>query len=98
MSHYETPEALRNDAHTLADDTRALLNATAEVADEKVAQARKRLQSALASGRVAYEDLQSRAREGARAAEECVRKHPFESMAVAFGAGALIGVLLTRRY
>jgi ElaB/YqjD/DUF883 family membrane-anchored ribosome-binding protein len=97
MSHYETPEALRNDASTLADDTRSLLNATAEIADEKVAQARKRLQSALASGRIAVEDLQVRAREKARAAEECIRDHPLESVAVAFGVGTILGVLLSRR-
>ena len=96
-SHFETPSALSHDAHTLVEDARALLEATAEIADEKVAPARKRLEEALAAGRETYEELQERVKRGARIADETVRSHPYESIAVAFGVGALIGFLVSRR-
>jgi len=98
MEHrYETPGALRHDARTLADDTRALLDATAEVADEKVRAARERLSHALERGKEVYGSLHDRALERAQAADDCIRDHPYQTMACAFGIGALVGILLTRR-
>jgi ElaB/YqjD/DUF883 family membrane-anchored ribosome-binding protein len=35
--------------------------------------------------------------EGARATDEMVRSHPYQSIGIAFGIGALLGFLLTRR-
>jgi ElaB/YqjD/DUF883 family membrane-anchored ribosome-binding protein len=95
--HYETPDALRHDAHTLVEDARGLLVATSAVTDEKVAAARERLAAALESGKQTYARLQETALEGAKVADEAVRKHPYESVAVAFGLGALVGCLLSRR-
>lgn len=97
MSHYKTPEALRHDARTVAEDARALMEATAEFTDEKVAKARKRLADALEQGRGIYAGLQEKAVDGAKAVDECVREHPYQSIAIAFGVGALLGVLLSRR-
>lgn len=96
-SRYETPDALRHDAHTLAEDARALLEATSEVADEKVAEARKRLAAALNGGRQISARLQEKAIHGAKVADQTVRTHPYETIAVAFGLGALVGCLLSRR-
>ena len=96
-SHYETPDALRHDANTLAEDARALLEATAEIADEKVAQARQRLSDALATSQEAYENLRERVIMGAKAADRAVHEHPYPTMAVVFGVGALVGFLCTRR-
>jgi ElaB/YqjD/DUF883 family membrane-anchored ribosome-binding protein len=95
--HYETPDALRHDAHTLAEDARALLEATAEITDEKVAEARKRLTEALETGREAYENLRERVVLGAKTADRVVHEHPYPTMAVVFGVGALVGFLLSRR-
>lgn len=97
MNRYETPTALRHDARTLADDARALLEATAEVADEKVAEARRRLSEALERGHETYALLRDKARQGAKAADEAVRQHPYETIVAAFGIGALVGFLLSRR-
>jgi ElaB/YqjD/DUF883 family membrane-anchored ribosome-binding protein len=96
-SRYETPGALRHDAHTLADDARALLEATSEVADEKIAAARERLADALASGKQTYARLQQRVTEGAKVADQAVRTHPYQSIAVGFGIGILVGMLISRR-
>jgi ElaB/YqjD/DUF883 family membrane-anchored ribosome-binding protein len=40
-------ETTSNETHTLAEDARALMDATADVAGEKVGDARKRLAAAL---------------------------------------------------
>jgi ElaB/YqjD/DUF883 family membrane-anchored ribosome-binding protein len=97
MSRYETPEALRHDARILATDARALLDATSEMADEKVAEARKRLEQALAAGCDTYERIKTQAVETARAADRRVHENPYQYIAIAFGVGALVGFLFPRR-
>ena len=97
MNRYETPDAIRHDARTLAEDARALLNATAEVTDKKVAEARQRLAETLEAGKETFARFQEKAVQTAHRADETVRSHPYESLGVAFGIGALIGLLLSRR-
>ena len=97
MNRYETPGALYHDARTLAEDARALLEATAEITDEKIADARKRLSEALESGKETYENVRERVILGAKAADRAVHDHPYPTMAVVFGIGALMGFLLSRR-
>ncbi|MBN8249655.1 MAG: DUF883 family protein [Verrucomicrobia bacterium] len=100
-THFETPGALRHDSQTLAREAKALLEATAQVADDKVSEARQRLMTALASAKESagdhYHQIEEKALAGARQADSVIRSHPYESIAVAFGFGALLGLLLTRR-
>ena len=42
-------------------------------------------------------DLSKRGRDASRMAKECVREHPLSTVALAAGAVALIGYLVTRR-
>ena len=90
-------QAVSNDVGTLAEDARALMIATADVAGEKVAEARKRLSAALENGKEIYGRVRDRAVEGVKAADETVREHPYTAIGIAVGVGALIGFLLTRR-
>ena len=90
-------QAIRNDVGTLAEDARALMAATADVAGDKVAEARKRLSAALESGKELYGRVREKAVEGAKAADETVREHPYQAIGIALGVGALLGYLLTRR-
>jgi ElaB/YqjD/DUF883 family membrane-anchored ribosome-binding protein len=86
-----------NDAMgTLAEDARNLMTATADVAGEKVAEARKRLAAALESGKEIYSRVRDNAAEKARAADEVVREHPYQAIVIALGVGALIGYLSAR--
>jgi ElaB/YqjD/DUF883 family membrane-anchored ribosome-binding protein len=96
-THYETPDALRHDAHALAEDAKALIEATSDMADEKITRARQRLETALASGRDFAFRVEQRAVDGAQAADEYVRRHPYPSLLVAFGVGAVVGCLALRR-
>jgi ElaB/YqjD/DUF883 family membrane-anchored ribosome-binding protein len=86
-----------NDMGTLAEDARALMTATADVAGEKVSEARKRLAAALESGKELYGRVRDKTVEKAKVVDETVHEHPYQAMGLAFGVGVLIGVLVTRR-
>src|SRR6266480_2065452 len=88
--------AVCNDVTTLAEDARALVTATADAAGEKISEARERLSATLENGK----ELCGRARDqvvkGARIADEAVHEHPYKTMAIAAGVGALLGYLCAR--
>ena len=86
-----------NDLGTLAEDARALMAATADVAGDKVSEARKRLAAALDSGTKIIGRAREKAVEGVRAADGMVHEHPYQALGIAFGVGAIIGSLLARR-
>ena len=94
----ETAHPVEGALESLADDARALLAATAEVAEEKVIEARRRLANALDRGRDVYERVHEKAIQGARATDEMVKSHPYQAIGIAFGVGALLGYLLSRRH
>jgi ElaB/YqjD/DUF883 family membrane-anchored ribosome-binding protein len=88
---------IQESAANLAEDAQALLAATANVAETKVIEARKRLSSALERGKEAWGQAQDYASAQAKAADEVIRDHPYQSIGIAFGVGALLGLLLRRR-
>jgi len=90
-------QAISDDMGTLADDARALMAATADVAGEKVSEARKRLAAALESGKEMCDRVRDKAVESAKAADEAVHEHPYQAIGIALGVGALIGYLASRR-
>lgn len=89
-----TPE---NDLGTLAEDARALMAATAEVAGEKVGEARKRLAAALETGKKAMGRVKDKAIEGAKVTDKAVHDHPYMAIGIALGVGALVGFLVARK-
>jgi len=90
-------QSVRNDFGTLGDDARALIAATADVAGEKVGEARRRLADALESGKEIYGRVREQAVDGAKAADEVVHEHPYHAIAIGVGLGAFIGYLVARR-
>jgi ElaB/YqjD/DUF883 family membrane-anchored ribosome-binding protein len=86
-----------NDLGTLAEDARALMAATADVAGDKVSEARKRLAAALEGGKELYGRVRDKTVAGAKARNEAVREHPYKAMGIAFGVGMLVGVFVARR-
>lgn len=90
-------QAISNDMGQLAEDARALMTATADVAGEKVSEARKRLGAALESAKEIAGSVRDRAVEGAKAADVVVREHPYQAIAIGVGIGALVGYLVGRR-
>ncbi|HWY76018.1 MAG TPA: DUF883 family protein [Verrucomicrobiae bacterium] len=86
-----------NDVGTLAEDARDLMAATADVAGEQVGEARRRLAAALERAREIAGRVRDKTVEGANAADETVREHPYEAIGMAFAVGALVGYLVARR-
>jgi ElaB/YqjD/DUF883 family membrane-anchored ribosome-binding protein len=92
----ETQE-ISNDLGTLAEDARALMAATADVAGEKVGEARKRLATALESAKHIAANVRDKAVAGAKVADQTVRENPYQAIAIGVGVGVLIGYLVARR-
>ena len=86
-----------NDLGTLAENARALMAATADVAGEEVGKARKRLAAALEDGKEFYSRVREKAVEGAKVADQSVRENPYQAIAIGVGVGAIIGYLVARR-
>jgi ElaB/YqjD/DUF883 family membrane-anchored ribosome-binding protein len=84
-------------AEHLVEDAQELIAATAHIAEEKVMSARKRLAVAVESCRDAWSTVQESAASGARAADQAVRDHPYQSIGIALGAGLLLGLLARGR-
>ena len=90
-------QALSNDVGQLAEDARALMAATADVAGEKVSEARKRLAAALERAKELAGCVRDKAVAGAKATDEAVHEHPYQAIAIGVGIGAILGYLLGRR-
>ncbi len=90
-------QAISDDLGTLAEDARALMTATADMAGEKVTEARKRLAATLDSGKEILGRVKEKAVEGAKAADEALHEHPYQALGIALGVGALIGYLVAHR-
>jgi ElaB/YqjD/DUF883 family membrane-anchored ribosome-binding protein len=89
--------AASHDMGTLAEDAHALMSATADMAGEKVAEARKRLAATLENVKEIAGRVRDKTVECAQAADEAVHEHPYKAIAIGVGVGALIGFLAARR-
>ena len=86
-----------HDLQSLPDEAKALVTATENVVEEKVIAARERLTAALERGKEAWNTVQTKAVESAKATDESIRRNPYQSIGVAIGIGALLGLWLARR-
>ncbi len=92
----KTPEAA--EIEPLMEDVEALLDATSHIAEEKVVAARERLATALNHGRGILEGVQEKAIASAKATDKAIREHPYQSLGIAVGVGAVLGFILSRRH
>jgi ElaB/YqjD/DUF883 family membrane-anchored ribosome-binding protein len=81
----------------IAHDARALLTATGHLAGRKVEAARERLATALDRTKDAWVNVQSQAKNGAKATDRVIRGHPYHAVGIALGVGTVVGFLLARR-
>jgi ElaB/YqjD/DUF883 family membrane-anchored ribosome-binding protein len=89
-------DKLVKDLRLVVQDAEDLIRATAGEVNEKTKQARARLAQTLEKAKVSVQDLQVKAAEKAKVADEVIRQHPYESLGVAFGLGLLLGVIVNR--
>lgn len=90
-------QAIVSDVSQLAQDARALMVATADMAGDQVEAARKRLAAALDSGRDMCGHVKDKAIDGAKAANVAMHDHPYTAVATGIGLGAILGYLIARR-
>ena len=91
--HEHTDE---NNLKTLAQDARALLAATADVAGDKVTDARKRLTAALDNSKALLGKVRDGVADQAKAADEVIRDNPYQAIFISLGVGVLVGYLAAR--
>lgn len=84
----ELKDLLREAERVLAD--------AGDAAAEEVTVLRDRLRAALADGRTTIEQIRETARRQAESVDARVRSHPYESIGIAAGVGALLGFVLSR--
>jgi ElaB/YqjD/DUF883 family membrane-anchored ribosome-binding protein len=94
MSKHRTAN---HDFGTLAEDARALMVATADVAGDKVEAARKRLEAALENGAEVYDDLKKKAAAGIETGDEFIRSNPYGALGIGLGIGVVVGFLVAGR-
>ena len=86
-----------NDLGTLAKDAHSLITATTDVASQKFGEARQRVGEAVDSAKETASRVRDQAVDQAKAADEAVRQHPYQALGIAFGVGAILGYLVSRR-
>jgi ElaB/YqjD/DUF883 family membrane-anchored ribosome-binding protein len=87
-------EAATSEMSELASNAQGLLDETGHLAEKKISEARKKLSATLER---TWSQVQDKTIQGAKVTDEAIRDHPYQAIGVAFGVGALIGFLLTRR-
>jgi ElaB/YqjD/DUF883 family membrane-anchored ribosome-binding protein len=90
------PEKLVRDVRVLLHDAEELIKTTAGDIREHTREARAKLAGALVVTRETCNQLDRRLSERMRRANNVVRKRPVEVVAVVFGMGIVIGILLDR--
>ena len=81
-------KAVYKELQNLTEDSQALLAATADAAEHKVVEARKRLSAAVDKSKQTWAQMQGQAREGVQAADEAIREHPYQALGIAFLAAS----------
>jgi len=96
-----TKEHLINDFKAVVADAEALVTATAGQGGEAVAAVRAKTEASLASAKARMADaqaaLQVKTKAAAKATDEYVHTHPWQSIGAAAGVGLVIGLLIGRR-
>jgi ElaB/YqjD/DUF883 family membrane-anchored ribosome-binding protein len=88
----------RHETASLVEGVSALMAATSDIAGGKVSEARERLAVALEGTRKMASNIRNRAIAGAKATDKIVKHHPYKSIALVLGIGALLGIILARRH
>ena len=90
-------EKLLHDLKEVVHDGEALLKAGARDLTQRGQAARERLSAALDVARDTQRKLQQQMVSGAKATNQLVHGHPYESVGVAFAVGLILGILANRR-
>ncbi len=97
ISDAQTPEALLNDLRALVADAEKMMeSAVTEDGAEILTTLRTRFEAAQERFVELYAGARKKVVAGAKYTDEAIRANPYQSLAIALGAGLLIGVLVGR--
>jgi ElaB/YqjD/DUF883 family membrane-anchored ribosome-binding protein len=97
MTIQQANERLVSDLKAVVRDAEELLKATAGQAGEKISEVRARLATALESAKATCHRVEEKTIAAAKATDQTIREHPYQSIGIAFGVGLLLGVLVARK-
>jgi ElaB/YqjD/DUF883 family membrane-anchored ribosome-binding protein len=89
-------DKLVRDVRVVVEDAEELIKATSGDIEEKTREARAKLAGALVVAKETLSCAEQTASEGLRMTSAWIRGYPYAAVGVAFGAGILAGILLTR--
>ncbi len=93
----EATDVVIDNLRTLIAEAERILNEKgAEPAGEAMVDLRARLEDARVKAEQLYQDARRKVVAGAKQADETIRAHPYESLAIALGVGVLLGALIRR--
>jgi ElaB/YqjD/DUF883 family membrane-anchored ribosome-binding protein len=91
-------EDLLNELRALAAEAEKIVAQAAGQQSENVLEAlHARLDACTGRFNDLYRGTKEKITEGARRADESIREHPYQSLAIAAGVGLIVGLLLSRR-
>jgi ElaB/YqjD/DUF883 family membrane-anchored ribosome-binding protein len=94
----QTPKELLNDLHTLVNEAEKMVGESiSEHTADAVSALRTRFDAAHERLGEFYTDARKKVVAGAKCTDEAIRANPYQSLAIAAGAGLLLGILLGRR-
>lgn len=99
--HTPSPNRLVDDLRAVVSDAEELLRLTAGQAGDQVSDVRGRMSHHLADAKSRLADIEvavvDTSRRAARATDEYVHQHPWQSLGVVAAAALIIGLLSSRR-
>ena len=95
-THEITDTVIENLRTLIAEAEKILHEGAGEPAGEALAELRSRLEDARHRAEALYQDARKKVVAGAKQADETIRTHPYESLAIALGVGVLLGALIRR--
>lgn len=94
----QTPKDLLDDLRTLVADAEKMVgDSLSEHSSDAISALRARYETAQERLGEFYEGARQKVVAGAKSTDEAIRANPYQSLAIALGAGLLLGVLLGRR-
>lgn len=90
-------DELLMDLNRIVHDSEELLRATEDSEGHKSHELRERITNGLNAARRTCRRLEAKAIARAKAADNAIRQHPYQSIGIAFGVGVLIGLVVTRK-
>jgi ElaB/YqjD/DUF883 family membrane-anchored ribosome-binding protein len=100
-SHAQTPEQLIKNIQQLMEEVETAISKSSDGATsgitDKIGELQDRFNGAKTKVAGYYKVARQKVVDGASAADDTIRSHPYESLAVALGVGVLLGAVLRRR-